>query len=94
MCSLYPQQKHAYSALHPQAWTYIYSSMPVGTYRVQSLGFPKIVFSVMNFVAGSCRNCTDVADRLMGLGVMTVKHSTDITTSSCTICLKMVACEI
>ena len=22
-CSLYPQQKHAYSALHPQAWTYI-----------------------------------------------------------------------
>ena len=24
MCSLYPQQKCAYSALHPQAWTYIY----------------------------------------------------------------------
>ena len=23
-CSLYPQQKHAYSALHPQAWTCIY----------------------------------------------------------------------
>ena len=23
-CSLYPQQKRAYSALHPQAWTYIY----------------------------------------------------------------------
>ena len=23
-CSLYPQQKCAYSALHPQAWTYIY----------------------------------------------------------------------
>ena len=22
-CSLYPQQKRAYSALHPQAWTYI-----------------------------------------------------------------------
>ena len=45
-CSLYPQQKRAYSALHTQAWTYIYiySSMPVGTYRVQSLGFPKIVY--------------------------------------------------
>ena len=25
MCSLYPQQKHAYSVLHPQAWTYIYT---------------------------------------------------------------------
>ena len=24
-CSLYPQQKRAYSALHLQAWTYIYS---------------------------------------------------------------------
>ena len=24
-CSLYPQQKRAYSALHPQAWTYIYT---------------------------------------------------------------------
>ena len=23
-CSLYPQQKRAYSALHPHAWTYIY----------------------------------------------------------------------
>ena len=23
-CSMYPQQKRAYSALHPQAWTYIY----------------------------------------------------------------------
>ena len=23
-CSLYPQQKRAYSVLHPQAWTYIY----------------------------------------------------------------------
>ena len=31
-CSLYPQQKRAYSAL------------PVGTYRVQSPGFPKIVY--------------------------------------------------
>ena len=41
-CSLYPQQKRAYSALHPQALTY--SSMPVGTYRVQSLGFQKIVY--------------------------------------------------
>ena len=43
-CSLYPRQKRSYSALHPQAWTYTYSSMPVGTYRVQSLGFPKIVY--------------------------------------------------
>ena len=24
-CSLYPQQKHAYSVLNPQAWTYIYT---------------------------------------------------------------------
>ncbi len=43
-CSLYPQQKRAYSALHPQAWTYIYRSMPEGSYRVQSPGFPKIVY--------------------------------------------------
>ena len=42
-CSLYPQQKHAYSVLHPQAWTYIYRSMPKGSYRVQPPGFPKIV---------------------------------------------------
>ena len=28
------------SAQHPQAWTH----MPVGTYRVQSPGFPKIVY--------------------------------------------------
>ena len=42
-CSLYPQQNRAYSALHPQARTYIYA-MPVGTYRVQSPGFPKIVY--------------------------------------------------
>ena len=44
-CSLYPQQKSAYSALHPQAWTYIYiyRSMPEGPNRVQSPGFPKIV---------------------------------------------------
>ena len=42
-CSLYPQQKRAYSALHPQAWTYIYRSMPEGSYRVQSPGFPKMV---------------------------------------------------
>ena len=43
-CSLYPQQKRVYSALHPQAWTYIYRSMPEGSYRVQSPGFPKIVY--------------------------------------------------
>ena len=43
-CSLYRQQKRAYSALHPQAWTYIYRSMPEGSYRVQSPGFPKIVY--------------------------------------------------
>ena len=30
-CSLYPQQTRAYSALHSQAWTYIYRPMPVGT---------------------------------------------------------------
>ena len=45
-CSLYPQQKRAYSALHPQAWTYIH----IGTYRVQSPGFPKIVCSCFNKV--------------------------------------------
>ena len=45
-CSLYPQQKRAYSALHPRAWTYIIiQAMPVGTYRVQSPGFPKIINS-------------------------------------------------
>ena len=43
-CSLYPQQKRAYSALNPQAWTYIYRSMPEGSYRVQSPGFPKIIY--------------------------------------------------
>ena len=43
-CSLYPQQKRAYSVLHPQAWTYIYRSMPEGSYQVQSPGFPKIVY--------------------------------------------------
>ena len=43
-CSLYPQQKCDYSVLHPQAWTYIYRSMPEGSYRVQSPGFPKIVY--------------------------------------------------
>ena len=43
--SLYPQQKRAYSALHPQAWTYIYRSMPESSYPVQSPGFPKIVYS-------------------------------------------------
>ena len=43
-CSLYPQQKRAYSALHPQAWTCIYRSMPKGSYWVQSPGFLKIVY--------------------------------------------------
>ena len=38
-CSLYQKQKRAYSALHPQALTYIYRSMLEGTYRVQSLDF-------------------------------------------------------
>ena len=43
MCSLYPQQKRAYSALHLQAWTYIYRSIPEGSYRLQSPGFPEII---------------------------------------------------
>ena len=43
-CSLYPQQKRAYSELHPQAWTYIYRSMPEGIYRVLFPGFQKIVY--------------------------------------------------
>ncbi len=30
--------------LHSQAWTYIYRSMPEGSYRVQSPGFMKIVY--------------------------------------------------
>ena len=55
-CSLYPHQKFAYSALHvsKKTWClinvhrnhkayYIYRSMPVGTDRVQSPGFLKIV---------------------------------------------------
>ena len=42
-CSVDPQQKRAYSALHPQAWTYI-QAMPVGTSRVQSSGFPEIIY--------------------------------------------------
>ena len=46
ICSLYPQQKRAYSALHPQAWTYIWRSMPEGCYRVQSPGFLKIIYCV------------------------------------------------
>ena len=44
MCSLHPQRKHAYSALHLQAWTYIYRSTLEGSYQVQSPGFPKIVY--------------------------------------------------
>ena len=48
ICHLAHVQKRAYSALHPQAWTYVYSSMPVGTYRVQSLGFPKIVYCLQH----------------------------------------------
>ena len=57
-CSLYPQQKRDYSALHPQAGTYTYSSMPVGTYRVQSPGFPKIVYwsSEGNWSSEKARN--------------------------------------
>ena len=43
-CSLYPQQKRAYSVLHPRAWTYISRSMPKDSYRVQSPGFLKIVY--------------------------------------------------
>ena len=43
-CSLYPQQKRAYSGVHLQAWTYTYRSMPEGSYRVQSPEFPKIVY--------------------------------------------------
>ena len=42
-CSLYPNKSVAtlrYTRRHGP----IYSSMPVGTYRVQSLGFPKIVY--------------------------------------------------
>ena len=43
-CSLYPQQKRAYPALHPQTWTELYRSLPDGSYRVQFPGFPKIVY--------------------------------------------------
>ena len=44
-CSLYPQQKRAYSALYPQAWTDIYiQAMTVDIYRVQSPEFLKIVY--------------------------------------------------
>ena len=47
MCSLYPQQKCAYSALHPQAWTYIYTGPACRhllSQWVQSPGFPKIIY--------------------------------------------------
>ena len=48
-----PQQMRDYSALHPQAWTCIYiQAMPVGTYRVQSPGFPKIVYCCSTAVLG------------------------------------------
>ena len=46
MCSLYPQQKHAYSALHPRYTRNHVQAMPGGIYRVQSPGFPKVVYSV------------------------------------------------
>ena len=40
-CSLYPQQKHAYSALHPQGGTHIYRSMPAGVAQSrQDDGYP------------------------------------------------------
>ena len=45
-CSLYPQQKHAYSVLHPRYTHNHIQAMPVGIYRMQSPGFPKIVYSV------------------------------------------------
>ena len=51
-CSLYPQQKRDYSALHPQAWTYIYRSMLESSYRVLSPGFPKIVYCPVVCIAG------------------------------------------
>ena len=35
---------YGYPPSHPQAWTYMYSSMPEGSYRVQSPGFPKFVY--------------------------------------------------
>ena len=55
-CSLYPQQKRDYSALHPQAWTYIIQALPVGTYRVQSPGFPEIVY----YTYAQCSDCQSV----------------------------------
>ena len=59
-CSLYPQQKRAYSALHPQAWTCIYRSMLEGSYRVQSPGFPKIVYYTCMLHTASGYNYTHV----------------------------------
>ena len=56
MCSLYPQQKRAYSVLHPQTWTYIYRSMPKGSYWVQTLGFLKTVYSHQHHEAHSKSN--------------------------------------
>ena len=47
-CSLYPQQKRAYSALHPQAWTYIIIQVHARRHLPNAvIGFrPKIVYSV------------------------------------------------
>ena len=41
-CSLYPQQKRAYSALHPQAWTYIYIYIQVYARRLLPSAVPWI----------------------------------------------------
>ena len=55
-CSLYPQQKRAYSAL------------PVGTYRVQSPGFPKIVYYLQySHYSGRRRNWR-CCKRMLGVG--------------------------
>ena len=52
-CPLYPQQKRDYSALH----LYI-QAMPVGTYQVQSPGFPKIIYYLVREIKGELnRRC-------------------------------------
>ena len=50
-CSLYPQQKRAYSALHAQAWTYIYTGpCPKAVTECSPLDFRRSSILQMQFL--------------------------------------------
>ena len=58
-CSLYPQQKRAYSALHPQVWTYIYIYIYIYIYTGHAC---KHLLSAVPWISedhllGFCQNC-------------------------------------